>query len=204
MNREKARQLLPIITAYAEGKAIQFRTRAEPEKWDTLPENARFDHEPGCYRIKPEWTLPQPPEGLSWHRADWTEDLLPPGYRPLLAGEKCRWGEDECLHSKESTWEAVVGLSGVSPERLESWFLRTKRPLPTLKILPLTPEEMLKAVWLKEPLVKDSLLIVKVLECGNGYSTIHSWMGLEDLKNERWSWSQDRINWHPCWKEVVE
>lgn len=36
---------------------------------------------------EPAWTLPPPPEGHKWHRNDWTQDMLPEGYRPLLDGE---------------------------------------------------------------------------------------------------------------------
>jgi len=59
MNRERARELLPIIQAFAEGKALQFR--APGESW------WRDEHDPvwsvgGQYRIKPEprefWVAP--------------------------------------------------------------------------------------------------------------------------------------------------
>ena len=51
MNRERARELLPIIQAFAEGKAIEYKTYSE--KWVPLPDPPAFygDSE---YRIKPE------------------------------------------------------------------------------------------------------------------------------------------------------
>lgn len=39
-------------------------------------------------RIKqPAWKLPDPPAGRKWHREDWTQEMLPDGWRPLLYGE---------------------------------------------------------------------------------------------------------------------
>ena len=67
MTREQAKQLLPIIQAYAEGKTIEFLTDGT---WvamiDTTP---KFDCEPSKYRIKPE-----------------------PKYRPFKTQEEC-WNE---------------------------------------------------------------------------------------------------------------
>lgn len=52
MNREQAKQLLPIIQAFADGKDIQFLLVDESEEWRTIDEPS-FD---SCitYRIKPE------------------------------------------------------------------------------------------------------------------------------------------------------
>ena len=50
MNRETAKEILPIIEAFAEGKTIQERT-ATCWKDSKYP---RFDRPPDCYRIKPE------------------------------------------------------------------------------------------------------------------------------------------------------
>ena len=57
MNREQAKALLPIITAFAEGKEIQYR----PKRSANIPtpiwmavDHASFDKDPSCYRIKPE------------------------------------------------------------------------------------------------------------------------------------------------------
>lgn len=53
MNREQAKALLPIITAFAEGKEIQFLTSTREWHKDKL-ENISFQYEPERYRIKPE------------------------------------------------------------------------------------------------------------------------------------------------------
>ena len=69
MTREGAKELLPIIQAWTEGKKIQYRTC--PDKWEDIEENERvnFTSPPSDYRIKPE-----------------------PKYRPFKSQEEC-WNE---------------------------------------------------------------------------------------------------------------
>lgn len=52
MNREQAKDLLPIIQAFAEGKTIEFRNKSFKE-WTEI-ENPSFDPTITNYRIKPE------------------------------------------------------------------------------------------------------------------------------------------------------
>ena len=58
MTREEAKELLPIMQAYAEGKKIQVKcktdSKALTEKWVDVV-NPDLDN-PRCYRIKPEPT----------------------------------------------------------------------------------------------------------------------------------------------------
>ena len=65
MTREEAKELLPIMQAYAEGKTIQF---LDGGKWADVYETD-FYQSPGKYRIKPE-----------------------PKYRPFKSKEEC-WQE---------------------------------------------------------------------------------------------------------------
>ena len=65
MTREEAKELLPIMQAYAEGKTIQF---LDGGKWADVYETD-FYQSPGNYRIKPE-----------------------PKYRPFNTQEEC-WNE---------------------------------------------------------------------------------------------------------------
>ena len=65
MTREEAKAQLPIITAFAEGKTIQFY---EDGKWFDIYETD-FNYSPDKYRIKPE-----------------------PKYRPFKTQEEC-WQE---------------------------------------------------------------------------------------------------------------
>lgn len=50
MTREEAKELLPIIKAYSEGKEIEYKDYG---KWGVLG-NPLFNDEPNKYRIKPE------------------------------------------------------------------------------------------------------------------------------------------------------
>ena len=52
MNRQQAKDLLPIIQAFAEGKIIEFRNKSFKE-WAEI-ENPSFDPTITNYRIKPE------------------------------------------------------------------------------------------------------------------------------------------------------
>jgi len=52
MNRERAKELLPIIQAFAEGKDIQWRNTTG-EEWQSTTGNLSF-FDNWCYRIKPE------------------------------------------------------------------------------------------------------------------------------------------------------
>lgn len=55
MNRQEAKELLPIIQAFAEGKTIQYYTNLAPHWVDIDPDGAaNFSSHPSKYRIKPE------------------------------------------------------------------------------------------------------------------------------------------------------
>ena len=67
MTREEAKELLPIIQAWAEGKTIEI---GDNMGWkDLIVESPHFGCKPSCYRIKPE-----------------------PKYRPFKNQEEC-WNE---------------------------------------------------------------------------------------------------------------
>ena len=52
MTKEEAKELLPIIQAFAEGKTIEI---CDNRGWrDLIIDSPKFDCEPSCYRIKPE------------------------------------------------------------------------------------------------------------------------------------------------------
>lgn len=52
MTREEAKELLPIIQAWAEGKSIQFQT--DSGSWSDITKNLYPCNNPSLYRIKPE------------------------------------------------------------------------------------------------------------------------------------------------------
>ena len=76
MTREEAKELLPIIQAFAEGKTIEI---CDNRGWrDLIIDSPKFDCEPSCYRIKPE-----------------------PKYRPFRTRREC-W--DEMLKHQPFGW----------------------------------------------------------------------------------------------------
>lgn len=97
------------------------------------------EHALDLVNIEP-WTLPLPPEGMQWHRDDWTEDMLPGIKRPLLIGETGTY--EILLHG---VWEEGTGLNIPTPH--DCPFMRTDRPLPSVpKKVPLTFEYVSKFV----------------------------------------------------------
>ena len=67
MTREEAKQLIPIIQAWAEGKSIQYQT--DSKSWSDITKDLYPCNHPSLYRIKPE-----------------------PKYRPFKSYEEC-WHE---------------------------------------------------------------------------------------------------------------
>ena len=53
MTPERAKELLPVITAFAEGKTIQFKSK-QSNVWTDSIENISFDNSSAIYRVKPE------------------------------------------------------------------------------------------------------------------------------------------------------
>ena len=76
MTREEAKELLPIIQAFAEGKTIEICDNGDWQ--DLIFESIKFDCKPSCYRIKPE-----------------------PKYRPFKTQEECF---DEMLKHHPFGW----------------------------------------------------------------------------------------------------
>ena len=55
MTREQAKELLPIIQAFAEGKTLQYRVNEENNEWKDI-NNPAFNDLSSEYPIKPEPT----------------------------------------------------------------------------------------------------------------------------------------------------
>ena len=82
--------------------------------------------------------------GEQWHRSDFTLEMLPHGYRPLLLDEAIVWGKDgdeyraHCEKPQNFHWQSPYDRSGVLPGHFDFW--RTNRPLPAIET-PATPQQ---------------------------------------------------------------
>lgn len=90
MNRSEAKELLPIIQAFAEGKEIEFRSKGFDEEWRELKQIPGLSYDSFEYRIKPE-----------------------PKYRPFKDADEC-W--QEMLKHQPFGW--VKGKAKSSYENL--------------------------------------------------------------------------------------
>lgn len=87
------------------------------------------------------WTLPDPPPGAIWQQTRsakwrkrgeaWFEDMLPPGYRPMLHGEVVEDGDEYCNNNDNrwDVWRAPRGYSASMIANEERVHFRTKRSL---------------------------------------------------------------------------
>jgi len=74
MTRQQAKELLPIITAFAEGKIIEYKHKnlkpssfGTPSEWTEHQEDFKFDTITFMYRIKPyprEFWIHKDPDGM--------------------------------------------------------------------------------------------------------------------------------------------
>lgn len=139
MNAQNAAAYLPLVQALAEGKTIQLNSgSSESPKWEDM-QHLDFSCCIEDYRIKP-WSLSRHipgfrelAEGEDWHRQDFTEDMLPEGWRPLLKGENL--GVDAENFMRDNVYKSWVknGDPSISnPEDFKQHHFRTRRPLPPL------------------------------------------------------------------------
>jgi hypothetical protein len=131
MNKDELKELAATLNGIADGKA--WECRMIDGTYSTPSDNQVMAALACGYkiRLKP-WSLPPPPEGMQWHRDDWTEDMLPEGYRPLLAQEPWVKG-DEIKRGSHLPWQvAGSSLSDTLDIKVieRTRHCRTKRPLP--------------------------------------------------------------------------
>ena len=105
MDRKEAKELLPIIKAFAEGKQIEVKRKNE---WFGIGDDIYFSESPSDYRIKPE-----------------------PKYRPFKTQEEC-WNEMHkhpdfgWLYYKKDKYYVHISLmgdcTGMNGQRFDSAF----------------------------------------------------------------------------------
>lgn len=86
MTREEAKELLPIIQAWAEGKSIQYQT--DSKSWSDITKDLYPCNHPSLYRIKPEpkyrpfknqeecWQEMQKHQPFGWFRSTCNKNLF--------------------------------------------------------------------------------------------------------------------------------
>jgi hypothetical protein len=63
MNRCEAKEFIPLIQAWANGRIIQLKTTSNPGQWTDAPDDIAWNSLPQNYRVKPEPKLrPWKPE----------------------------------------------------------------------------------------------------------------------------------------------
>ena len=188
------------IEAFRAGKPVEcvaFDGSWKPELGDPISWTMTFPRRP---KPEPVWSLPAPPEGKRWHREDWTKDMMPDGWRPLLNGESTVEG-DECM------WELNPGIwhSKITHEPkdgLHTHHFRTTRPLPTVPKLRAwnKPSDVPLDCWFRpsDPLSRRSnqkFRLSEVDDDGVKYGSIYEcvWAQLSCME-----YSTDRETWLPC------
>lgn len=202
MNKNNAAQFLPLVQALAEGKTIQ-RKDAWGEWIDrTFPS---FIHAPENYRVKP-WQMPSPPKGFEWHRNDFTEEMLPEGWRPLLLGETDT-DEDEWLDDRAPAngWRNLDLSGSVVKEEFNR--RRTRRPLTAeKKRVPLEagdcpPGSVVRGKgWLASEWGDCWCAVIECAKGGvwvNRHSVLIGW----ELLMHDWEIRRPNQDWEPCHKE---
>jgi hypothetical protein len=112
MTPQRAQELLPIIKAFAEGKAVEQRSEINRDEW--IPANGYHIDSRLCYRIKPEpktrpWSKPEDVPGpVCWISGDGIIGLLIVSFHSdgggLAAGRnEYTWEDIEARKLKYST-----------------------------------------------------------------------------------------------------
>ena len=109
----------PIVGYIEDETSFSFWTLAGIWAGHASPENDLIN--------TPEWRLPDPPHGHDWHRYDWTEGMLPDGWRPLLLGERPSCGDQLFTDDRWIIVNLYTPAKGYEPHQ------RTQRPLPSPK-----------------------------------------------------------------------
>jgi hypothetical protein len=92
MTRQEAKQLLPVIQAFADGKAVDY---FNGETWSALHDRPSFTDPIECYRIKPEPKL-----------RPWRPEEVPVG-----ALVRTRFGQEFFIISQNGGWDGAVFIS---------------------------------------------------------------------------------------------
>lgn len=161
--------------------------------------------------VEPEgetpWVLPPPPAGMKWHRDDWTKDMLPEGYRPLLLDERDEDGDQQL---SEGEWITLLDCRFKTTE--DERHCRTRRPLPQ-SAEPVVEEKPDDGFWkdkcqylegLRDRLTSERDQLRKELEEANGSfpNKLMTWI-VKFIEKHGWTPHPESIGWwgHPDYPE---
>lgn len=147
-------------------------------------------------------------EDESWHRTDWTEEMLCDGERPLLLDEPIQ-ASDPCLYEARDSvccWGGHSNMpwAGKTLKEIDAhYFFKTRRPLPEPpKLVPLGPSDWLKdGPWWVRSSEEDKCpsMVVAVNVHNISYGRYGNSAHEEAVNLQR---SNDGINWLPCSKSA--
>lgn len=160
----------------------------------------------------PAWRLPDPPPGKNWHRDDWTEEMLPEGYRPLMDGELPESGDEICSVATIGRWMMMHRDALKKPARQNESHQRTRRLPPAKKRLTLGPEDAPPGTKFRHidaenhawaapsEVTYDGVLFWAYNpDTNTGESLFRTW---RELMNYYLFLRRGATSWQPCWKEV--
>lgn len=189
---------VPISTPFPDGSFIQDGKMVKP--WKLTREI------PGFRPLR---------DGEEWHRQDFTEEMLPEGWRPLLKGERLQNGDSVWIHTdmqKDSGgphWLAWERGEYCTPDGNPT-FWRTRRPLPE-PAKPVAWDDTsdfpkVPTIWIRSKNdYRERMVIgfahpcaIITATCGSSpvLQSIHLTQdGFRDME-----WSENRETWLPCHK----
>lgn len=206
---EQLRQNAAAMLAAAEGKQIQCSYHGSG--WSVINGDPQWDFENCEYRPKP-WSLPSPPAGKQWHRADGcTEAML-----PVVGGKQTRLLLTDEIPQPPDEWQMSSGQwikqgSGIDIGK-HNFRHRTTRPLPSEpKVRPWSkPEDVPLNCWIRGS-SKDGCCAMVIGLCSFGLTvsgTYNPPCGERIVRFQSWDelkgkeYSTDRRTWQKC--EVQE
>lgn len=207
MNRERAAQLLPIITVFAEGKVVQFFNNSRI--WEDLPYPYFTDH--SDYRIKP-LEFPPLPEGLEWQNpGGLTLDQVGEGWRLLLKSEITEDSPIGIHRNDVHRWElgvwntnGFIGHAGICVDETYRIPSSTPFPEPPKKpvMIPLTFTDLPTLFWIRDNLEQ---WLCSGRDPARGMVFAGSWKSLKDCQEEGLEFTETpnlSESWKPMWKEA--
>lgn len=206
-----------LKAAHATGKVIEWRFK-DGVAWQV--KTANFDDWPASceYRIKLDepWSLHEhvakffgpPPKDAKFHREDWTADMLPEGWRPLLEGED-RQGCDEVRDNFQDKKFVILESIALGDEKTITSiapFHRTRRPYPQPKRrVPLEAKDVPPGSVFRLPGTNAWFTPVSVTNYGvnfvsnmNGARLFRSFDDITDCHEIK----RPGEDWQPCSKEI--